>query len=203
MKLIRISFLFLLLAGCGSLIGPSEPPAQIYLLEPRFDPPDAAPVPARWQLAVARPDMPHALDTDRIVLVHGDSMDYYANAQWQDTTGRLLQALLVEAFEKSGTVSGVGRDTGDIRADYSLETDVRAFDAVYRDQSSPPEAEVTISARLVAADRSVVATITASHRTAARENTVPSVVSAFDDATKACLDEIVGWAARAPHPGGS
>ena len=96
--LVLIATASLALAGCG--IGPTNPPAQIYVLDPDFTAlPDAPKV--DWGLAIARPDVADVHDTQRLALQRGQTMDYYADAQWTDSAPRLLQSLLVEAFEKS------------------------------------------------------------------------------------------------------
>src|ERR1700733_4710411 len=102
----------LALAGCGSLLGPSNPPAQIYRLQPDFPPSGAEGPPDSWQLAVSAPDVSRTLETDRIALLRGARMDYYADAQWNDSVPRLVQQLLVEAFEKSGRIPAVARESG-------------------------------------------------------------------------------------------
>ena len=60
----------LLLSGCGGLIGPSNPPPQIYVLEPDLhglsDVPEVS-----WQLAVGTPDASESLDATRIALHRG------------------------------------------------------------------------------------------------------------------------------------
>ncbi len=195
--------LALLLAGCGSLLGPSNPPPQIYVLKPQLTVLGDAPA-VSWQLAVSRPEMAQMLDTDRIVLVRGAIMDYYADAQWTDPTSRLLQELLVEAFEKSGKILGVGRDTGEVRADYILQTQVRDFEAQYQGGNGAPTVSVVISAQLTAArTRDVTASFEATKSVPAAQNTVPAVVEAFDAATSAALEDIARWALRTPSAAGS
>jgi len=202
MKPYHAGVLALLLSGCGSLLEPSNPPMQIYVLRPRLEALSDAPA-ASWQLAVARPEMAQMLDTDRVALVRGATMDYFADAQWTDTSSRLLQTGLISAFEKSGRILGVGRDTGEVRADYVLQTGVRDFEAQYQSDTGAPTVVVVISARLTSARaREVVATFEASRSAAAAQNNVPAVVEAFDEATSAALEDIVRWALRVPPPPG-
>lgn len=188
----------LLLAGCGSLIGPSNPPPQIYVLKPVFKPLYDVPKVA-WQLAVSRPEMAEMLDTDRIVLVRNSTLDYYADAQWTDTSSRLLQDLLIDAFEKSGRILGVGRDTGEVRSDYILQTQVRDFEAQYASENGIPTVVVSISSQMIAArTRDVIATFEATQRVPAAQNSVPAVVDAFDAAASADLEDVARWSLRAP-----
>lgn len=189
----------LALAGCS--IGPSSPPAQIYVLDPPFAAMTDVPM-SGAQLAVAAPDLANVLDTQRIALSRGQNMDYYADAQWTDNTARLLQSLLVEAFEKSGKIGSVGRDSNGLHADYILQTEVRDFAARYDSPNGPPTIVVDIMVKLVSADRRTVAASFDVNKTAATtQNSVPAVVQAFNQATGAALEEIVGRALRAtPAP---
>lgn len=202
MKAYCAAALFLVLAGCGSLLEPSNPPLQIFLLKPQLKALGDAPK-ASWQLAVAAPEMAQMLDTHRIVLVRGATMDYYADAQWADQTSHLLQDLLIEAFEKSGKIVGVGRDTGEIRADYVLHTQVRDFESQYQNENAPPAVMVSISAQLTAVrTRDVVASFDTTKTVPAAQNSVPAVVDAFDAATQSALEDIALWALRAPAAAG-
>src|ERR1700744_5958538 len=147
-----------LLAACGGLLGPAEPPPQIYVLDPQLAPLPDAPATAA-QLTVGETVLPDVLDTKRIAIMRGDTMDYYANAAWTDTTADLLQGLLVEAFEKSGKIQGVARISGGVRADYLLTTELRTFSARYDSENGAPTIVVDIVAKLITASRhDVIAT---------------------------------------------
>jgi len=187
------------LAGCGgsSLIGPSQDPLQIYVLQPPLQRLDGAPSVA-WQLTVSPPDAAQSLQTTRIALQRGETMDFYANAQWTDSVPQLLQSLLVQAFEKSGSIKGVAPESAGVHGDMVLETEIRSFQANYEDQAGAPDVVVTIVARLLTAgSREVVGTLVSSHDARAAQNTVPSVIQAFDSATGQTLEEIVAWALKA------
>src|SRR5579864_1735200 len=135
------------IAGCGSLIGPSNPPPQIYRLNPQM-PSRAAGAAATWQLAVARPDASQSLDTDRIALLRGSVMDYYADAQWSDSTPRLVQSLLVQAFDSSGRVQAGTRESS-LRADLTLTSEMHDFEAQYDSADAAPTVVVDIQAKLL------------------------------------------------------
>ncbi len=188
----------MLLAGCsGGLLGPSQDPLQIYVLRPQFRKLDDVAA-VSWQLSVAQPDVAQSLQTPRIALQRGDTMDFYANAQWSDSTPQLLQSLLVEAFETSGCITGVAPQTAGLRGDVVLEAEVRSFQANYQDESGAPDVSVAIVARLLTTERgAVVATLVSSHDVRAAQNNVPAVVRAFDEATGQALEEIVRWTLKA------
>ncbi|HEY6578914.1 MAG TPA: ABC-type transport auxiliary lipoprotein family protein [Rhizomicrobium sp.] len=187
------------LGGCGSLLGPSGPPPQIYRLEPSFPPP-AAGATVSWQLAVGRPYATQTLDTERIALLRGAAMDYYADAQWNDSAPRLLQDLLVEAFEKSGHIPAVAREAESLRADYALTSELRDFEAQYDTENGAPLVVVDLVVKLLTPGGRVVNSLDTKQTARAAQNSVASVVVAFDQALGAALSEIVAWTLQAPPP---
>jgi len=181
------------LSACGSLLGPSEAPPQIYVLHPQFGPVDNVPA-TTWQIGIPQPITSDVLDSKRISLVRGQTMDYYANAAWTDQTGDLLQDLLVEAFEKSGKVKAVGPTSGGVRADLLVVTEVRDFTAHYAGADGAPNVVVDIVAKLITSTHhDVVATHDARAEVPAGANSIPAVVQAFNQATGQAINEIVGW----------
>ena len=185
-----------LLSGCGSLIGPQNEPGKIYILSPNT----AARSGTRtaWQLAVAKPEASASLATERIALVRGNEMDFYADAQWADATPQLLQSSLVEAFEKGGVAAA--KDVEGIKADYILQTEIRAFDARYDQGDAPPKIEIDVSARLIAVhDAAILAAREFRQEAQATANSVPAAVAAFDQAMAALLSDVVRWVSAAAH----
>jgi cholesterol transport system auxiliary component len=182
----------LLLAGCGSLLSPSNPPNQIYVLDPAFTALSGASV--DWALVIGQTDVPSVYDTERLPLERNLTMDYYANSQWTDSTPRLLQSLMVEAFEKSGRIHAVARDSGGVRGDYMLTSELRHFEALYDQGDGAPQINVNIVVKLLSLPRrDVVATHDAVQRIRATANSVPAVVQAFNEATGAALTDVVNW----------
>ncbi|HEX4160600.1 MAG TPA: ABC-type transport auxiliary lipoprotein family protein [Rhizomicrobium sp.] len=197
--ILPVSVALLALAGCGSLIGPSGPPPQIYRLAPEF-PAAAGGAPVRWQLAIARPNTTQTLDSERIALSRGAMMDYYADAQWNDTVPRLFQSLLVEAFERSGRITAVAPESEGMHTDYLLVTELRDFDAQYDSANGAPLVVIDVAAKLIDG-RGKVVTAREAHQTArVSQNSVASVVEAFDRAAAAALTDLVTWALQAPPP---
>lgn len=181
------------LSACGSLLGPTEAPPQIYVLKPQFGPVADAPA-TTWQIAVPAPNVPDVFDTKRIALQRGQTMDYYANAAWTDQTGELVQDLLVEALEKSGKVKAVGPTSGGVRADLLVVTEVRDFAAHYSSENGAPDVVVDLVAKLITANHhDVVATFDARREAQASANSIPAVVQAFNQATGEAIRDIVGW----------
>ncbi|HEY7977902.1 MAG TPA: ABC-type transport auxiliary lipoprotein family protein [Rhizomicrobium sp.] len=191
------------LSACGGLLGPSEAPPQIYVLHPQFGPVDRAPA-VQWQFGVTEPVSPAVFDNKRITLILGQTMDYYADSSWSDQTPDLLQSLLVEAFEKSGKIKAVGRNSAGVRADILVTTEIRDFSAHYDVKDGIPTIVVDIVAKLVTATRhDVIATFDARREVRASVNSVPAVVAAFNDATGHAINDIVSWSLTNATPGAS
>jgi cholesterol transport system auxiliary component len=190
--LIAAPMLFML-AGCGSLIGPSNPPPQIYVLDPSFAPVNAPTV--SWQLSVERPDAADVYDTQRIAIQRDGTMDYYADAQWTDETEALVQRMVVQGFEKSGHIAAVARARDGLHADDLLQIEIRSFVARYNDDNGAPTADVELVAKLLTADhRTVIGTLDSHHQAPASANSILAAVAAFNVATGQAVDEIVAWA---------
>ncbi len=190
------------LTGCGGLLGPSNPPPQIYVLNPAYAPADAPVV--NWQLSVLRPDGADVYDTQRIAILREGVMDYYADAQWTDETEPLVERLVVTGFEKSGRIAAVARDREGLHADDLLQIEIRSFVARYDDADGAPTADVELVAKLMTADRrTVIGTLDSHHEARASTNSVPAAVAAFNVATGQTIDEIVAWSLKNGHGPGS
>jgi cholesterol transport system auxiliary component len=192
-----------LLSACtGNLLpGAGNDPPSLYVLTPKTtfskDLPKVA-----WQLTIPLPIADAALNTARITLRQNPiSLEYYARANWVDTAPQMIQTLLVESFENSGKIIGVGRQSVTLRADYSLLTDLREFQAEYIG-SGPPRVRVRLNAKLVKMpQRTILATETFEALEPAASSDLQAVVSAFDVALGKTLKRIVEWSLKAVPPG--
>jgi cholesterol transport system auxiliary component len=188
------------LGACSGIIGPPAS-SPIYVLRPDRAP--AVPGPSvRWQLTVELPGAADALDSMRILLLQPTGrMDYYADANWQDRLPYVVQGTLVEAFEASGRMQAVGRDTEGLKSDYLLVSDIRDFQARYAAPDAAPTAVVRIVAKLVAArTRTIVVSKDAHSEVQAARNDLPNVIAAFNQALSVAQAQIVEAALNAPAP---
>ncbi len=81
------------------------------------------------QLLVADPSALKALDSEQILVrVSGAEIRYLSQSQWSDRLTRVVQSKLVEAFENTGRLGGVGKPGQGLAIDFQLITDVRAFE---------------------------------------------------------------------------
>ncbi|HVC56899.1 MAG TPA: ABC-type transport auxiliary lipoprotein family protein [Stellaceae bacterium] len=191
--LVTIALLLPLLAGCGGILS-SPPQRQLYRLSPQFH--AAAGLPhVQAQLLVATPTASAGLDTVRIAVSRSPvSLDYLADAEWTDRVPYLVQEALVEGFEKSAAIPAVGSDSGDLRADFEIDTAIRDFEAVYQAPNAPPQIVVRLDVRLVRMpERSILARTTVRHEARAAANTTPDIVRAFDAALGEAAEDAVRW----------
>jgi cholesterol transport system auxiliary component len=191
-RLLLVGASSIVLAGCSSLVGPSPAP-RLYVLKP----PVAATGPkVSWALSIALPSASSAYDTDRIAISRSPAgFDYYAGAAWSDHLPALVQTALLEAFESSGRIDRVARDSDAIHADYILVTDLRDFKARYDQPDAPPVAIVHISARLIdTLKRNIASHFDAVEEVPASENSIEAAVAALDAALARALTKIVAQA---------
>jgi cholesterol transport system auxiliary component len=191
------------LSACnaGNLFGPPEA-SQIYVLKPALPAPDSGPK-INWALAIDLPEAPQNLDSDRIAISRSaNTQDYFANAAWQDQLPAVVQGSVLRAFEASGRIGQVVRDTEGIRTDYLLKLDIRDFEARYDQPDAAPTAVVALKAILVdRKDRSLAAHMTTKQESAAAQNSVDASVEAMDRALGTALADIVRWTmATLPPP---
>lgn len=197
-----VALAVLLNACTGNILpGAGNDPPSLYVLTPKTTFADNLPK-VDWQLTIPLPIADAALNTARITLRQNPiSLEYYARANWVDTAPQMIQTLLVESFENSGKIVGVGRQSVTLRADYSLLTDLREFQAEYIG-SGPPRVRVRLNAKLVKMpQRTILATETFEYLEPAASSDLEAVVSAFDVALGKTLKRIVEWSLKAVPPG--
>ena len=190
------------LAGCaaGALIPKAEQRPNLYVLTPKST--FAADVPkVVWQLAVDLPQAPAGIDTPRIALMHQPvQLDYYARANWIDRAPAMVQALLIESFENTGKIVGVGRMSVNLRADYVLATELREFQVEYF-EGGLPKVHVRINAKLVKfPERAIVGNTTAENKIEAASDTMDDIIPAFDEALGKSLRDVVVWTLQSMQP---
>jgi cholesterol transport system auxiliary component len=189
-------------AGCAGNIlpGAANDPPKLYVLTPKNTFSQNLPK-VDWQLTVALPVADAALNTARIALRHNPiSLEYYARANWVDTAPRMIQTLLVESFENSASIISIGRQSVTLRADYSLLTDLREFQAEYIG-GGPPRIRIRLNAKMVRMpQRTILATQTFEFVEPAASSDLQAVVSAFDVALGKTLKRIVEWSLKSVPP---
>ena len=95
---------------------------------------------------------------------------------------------------------GVGRQSVTLRADYSLLTDLREFQAEYLG-NCPPRVRVQLNAKLVKMPQpTILVTETFEFPEPAASSDLEAVVSAFDVALGKTLKRIVSWTLKSVPP---
>ena len=194
-KLLRIALAALALAslaGCA-LLGSKKSDFAIYGIELVAAPSAGAPV--AWQLVVDEPVAADPIRSTRIVLKPADrAYGVYKGARWTDRAPDVVQALVIEAFERSGRIRVVARSSSSVRGDFALMTELREFEARYDAGASGATAHVEISAKLVHAARNeVVAARVFEASAVADGRAVQHVVPAFEAALNEAVAALVAW----------
>ena len=183
----------LVLSACTDLLS-AGPSPKYFTLSPKntFESnlPDVS-----WQLVVEHPLSSGALATQRIALTHDPvQIEYFAGARWTEQAPRLVQTLLVESFENSQKIIAVGRVAIGLRSDFNLKSDLREFQAEYREKGAPPVVRVRINTKLILqAKRQIVASRTFESVATADSTKMRDVIRAFDRALGKVIKKIVAW----------
>jgi cholesterol transport system auxiliary component len=192
----RLVFIALLvLAGCGGILPKPAPEPSLYRLTAATDfAANGRTVPV--QLVVEAPAVEAALDTTRIALARTPTtLDYFADAAWTDRVSLLLQSLLIESLDNAHRLAAVGSQTGVLRADAVLVTELRHFEANYAG-AGPPRWRIELTAKLVKMpERTILGNRSFKGESEAARNALPEIVDAADTAWHGVATEIAEWAA--------
>jgi len=180
-------------SACG-VIPTLQPPSQLYRLSPKSTFDDDIPT-VSWQLGVEPPLAPAGLNSSQIAVMRGElTMDYFARAKWVDTAPSMVYRLLVESFENSEKIVGVGRSGVGLRSDYELQAELREFQAEYLEGAIVPKIRVRINCKLVKIpQRIIIASHSFESLREAPDNRMESIVKSFDLALGSVMKKIVGW----------
>ena len=184
------------LTACSQLpIG--KPPPQLYTLTPKSKYPSDLPQ-APWQLAIERPTAPAGLSSARIAVARQPlTLDYYSGVAWVDDAPNMVQRLLVESFENSQKIIGVGRDGVSFRSDFTLKVELREFQAEYFDEAPIPTVNVRINVKIVQMpQRTIVASQGFDTHLRSPSNRMVDIVETFDEALGLVLRDVVVWTLR-------
>lgn len=180
-------------AGCADIVGPPPAP-KLYVLAPNM-PAHLAGAPVAWGLAVQVPDSTASIATQRIAITRPPAgLDFYADAAWSDRLPLLVQHQLVEAFEASGRIAAVARDSEGARTDLILSCDLRDFEARYDQGEGAPLAVVRLGTRVLdARSRKIITTAVFTKEVRSTANSVDAAVAALTGAFAGVLAELLPW----------
>jgi cholesterol transport system auxiliary component len=99
------------------------------------------------QILVPEPTAVKMLDSEQVVVrVSPSELQYLSDSRWGDRLPRLVQAKLVQAFENTGRIGGVGKPGQGLAIDYQIVTDIRSFEVT---TTGSRMANVEISAKIL------------------------------------------------------
>lgn len=183
------------LAACGGILPVPQAPKNLYNLSPKstFNP-DLPRV--EWQLVIEESLASGGLDTARIAVRPSPlELGYFGEVRWTERAPKMVQTLLVESFENSGTIVAVGRQAIGLRADFSLKTEIREFQV---ENYNGGKIRVRINAKLIRQPRQVIVR-SASFETVVDDpdpESMETTVRAWDEAMGTVLRDIVEWTIR-------
>lgn len=181
------------LAGCGTVINAAAGnPPRLFRLSSKSTFPDDIPD-VDWQLVVDTPSAPASINTNRIGLMETPyRFNYFAEASWVDRAPLMVQNLIIESFDNSHAIVGVGPASIGLRPNFVLQPELREFQA--QQEGDSQRVNVTINVRLVKMpERIIIAVEHFSRETIAPAGAIDPVIDAFDEALGKVLKRLVIW----------
>jgi cholesterol transport system auxiliary component len=137
----------LLLAGCTGFAAPKVASQNIFVLEAQRATKPAQ-VKRNLVLAISEPQTRPGFDTPQMTYVQQPhELNYFVTSRWADTPARMLEPLLVQAMEQTGSFRAVVQRPGAVPADIRLDTELIRLqhDFVTR----PSRVQLTLHAQLI------------------------------------------------------
>lgn len=183
--------LFSLFSACSVL--PEAETLRIFLLPTAPVEPQASETTRQQALRINTPQASRILASQRIAVVpQGNEISAYGGARWSDAAPVLLRDRLIEAFQRDGRMPSVSNEDANLYADYSLHSDLRAFQSVYVD--GKPVVLITLDTRLVEVNtQHTLANRRFEVRQPASDTGIEQVVEAFGKASDRLSREVVDW----------
>jgi cholesterol transport system auxiliary component len=186
---VRVASIFVALAALSSC-GGGKAISDTFSLSATHE--VAGPSAKGRQILIPEPTALKAIDSEQIVIrVAPAEIQYLGKARWSDRLPKIVQSKLVEAFENSRKLGGVGRPGEGLAIDYQVVSDIRAFEI---QASGGSHAHVEISVKLLNDRNGTVRAqrvFTADVPVSGSDN--PSFVAGLDAAFSRVTTDIVGW----------
>lgn len=144
-----------------------------------------------WQLVVAEPTVPLALNTDKVLIrSEAGAFQGLGEAKWTDNLPNLIQTKLIQSFENAGYTEVVLRPGDALDPDNRLLIDIRGF---YLTQGDAPEAVLDFVAKLIDRDSKVLASRAFQERAAAKSPLPEEAVTALKEVFAKSATGLVAW----------
>jgi cholesterol transport system auxiliary component len=192
-RFVGIGIAACMLGACtGSLLDSETPTPTSYILAPL--PPASNPTDSAASLvdiAIGRPDVAPGLDTARIAVLRGRELDYYRGVKWGGNTLEIVQAFLVSSLQDQKLFRSVTSEQTRVAGAYTLDTEVRDFQAEYTAGRDAPRVRVTIVGRLIRiVDRALVDSISVTATQDADDNRMGAIAQAFEAASQQVAQQL-------------
>lgn len=150
-------------------------------------------------IQLSRTSADPGLSTQLITLVRSDHrLDYYVGSRWAADLPEVVETLAIDTLRASGAWRGVHESPSAFLADYTLQINIRRFEADYTDGGVAPKIHVVLDCTLARRlGRDLVASFVAESVVQAEENRLSSVVAAFEKAANAALTTMAERSATA------
>jgi len=137
----------ILLAGCTRLYAPQVETSHIYVLDAQA-PVKTGRIKRDLVLAVSMPRARPGFDTSLIAyLRQPHELDYFVVNRWADTPARMLEPLLLQALEQTGSFRAIVRAPGVVPANIRLDTELVRLQQDFGTQ--PSKVQITLRAQLI------------------------------------------------------
>ena len=137
----------LLLAGCTGLTAQPVTSQTIYVLEAQR-PTKPAQIKHDIVLAVSEPQTRPGFDTPQMAYVQQPhELNYFVTSRWADSPARMLEPLLVQAMEQTGSFRAVVQRPGAVPADIRLDTELIRLQQDF--VTRPSRVQLTLRAQLI------------------------------------------------------
>ncbi|MDL2400597.1 ABC-type transport auxiliary lipoprotein family protein [Rhizobium mayense] len=148
------------------------------------------------QILIPPPTALQALDSNQIVVrVSPSEIQYLGKSQWSDRLSRMVQSKLVEAFENTGKLGGVGVPGQGLAIDYQIVTDIRSFEI--ESTAGRRSAVVEISVKILNDKSGTVKAQNVFRKVVpVSGGSNPDLVRGLDTAFAGVTAEIVDWTLR-------
>ncbi len=136
-----------LLAGCAALSAPQVVSQNIYVLDaqPAIQ---AAPIKRNVVLAISQPQARPGFDTPQLIYTQQPhELNSFVSSRWADTPVRMLEPLLVQALQQTGSYRAVVPAQGAVRADIQLDTELIRLRHDFA--TRPSRVQLTLRAQLI------------------------------------------------------
>lgn len=184
------------LGGCSALssLNAAATPLDTYDLTPVSGSTSGSR--SRRTLLVARPDIPAAIATDRIMVKPTPlAVTYLPDARWVDELPAVIQSLLIRSIAGTGRMGYVGGEKSGPVPDLALLTRVDAFQVDVKQDAFIVTAAINLTL-LRDRDQRVLSSRTFTASIPSADDQPSTIVTAFQAVLNDILPEIANWVAN-------